>query len=597
MASKYINKFKVPKNFENILNDFAKEVLRNQPKDIIEFGAIYFRSLEEKANFDYKDKGDNRPELYKRPEKQEPNIIKVPNNLEVSQEDKNRLQRSLNKIERINKEPEPEQEKEVEEKKEDKNLPYSNENRQNILLKKEEKSIKEKSQEIESLAQGRYGKINEINEEHKKEYDDWFTKHSIDKKIIDYKPEKKEENTELLQKNEIGYDIWFNNHSVRSSQSGELEKKEKKEENLAKKISADKFVMEYRYLGNTGLRVSALGWGSMMMGSDTHENNVNAIKTLFSHGINFFDSAEIYDFGKCESALGAAIKEAKIPREKIVVTTKIFRNGMDPNDSFLSRKHIIEGIQQSLKRLQMKYVDIIFCHRPDKNTPMEETCRAMNYVIKKGMAFYWGTSEWDADRIILAYKICENLKLIGPIVDQTQYNLLHRQRIEREYANLFKNYKYGITVWSPLFSGALTGKYIDSIPDESRYKRHSELNGYGLDYYFKNKKEIDAKLVKLRNLAKNKLNCNLAQLSIAWILANHDISTIILGSTKISQVEEILPAIHIYKKLDKNILKEIEEILGNSTVGPWDYETFTLLKNRRNEKLDVDYVSNPDFTK
>ena len=355
--------------------------------------------------------------------------------------------------------------------------------------------------------------------------------------------------------------------------------------------------MEYRYLGNSGLRVSALGWGSMMMGSDTHENNVNAIKTLISHGINFFDSAEIYDMGKCETALGKAIKELKIPREKIVVTTKIFRNGMDPNDTFLSRKHIIEGLKQSLKRLQLDYVDVVFCHRPDRNTPIEETCRAFNYVIENGMAFYWGTSEWDADQIMMAYKVCEKLNLIRPIVEQTQYNLLHRDRIEREYANLFKDFKLGITVWSPLFSGALTGKYLDSIPEDSRYKKHNELNGYGLDYYFKNKKEIDEKLKKLRDLAKNKLNCSLAQLSIAWILANPDISTIILGSTKMSQVEEVIPALEIYKKLTKEILKEIEEIMGTAAIGPWDYETFTLLRNRRNQLLDVDYIRKPDFVK
>ena len=355
--------------------------------------------------------------------------------------------------------------------------------------------------------------------------------------------------------------------------------------------------MEYRYLGNTGLRVSVLGWGSMMMGTDTDENNINSIKTLISHGINFFDSAEIYDLGKCETALGKAVKELKIPREKIVVTTKIFRNGNDPNDSFLSRKHIIEGINQSLKRLQMDYVDVIFCHRPDKNTPIEETCRAMNYVIEKGMAFYWGTSEWDSDQIMLAYKICEKLNLIRPIVEQTQYNLLHRDRIEREYANLFKNFKLGITVWSPLFSGVLTGKYLKDTPDDSRYKKHSELNGYGLDYYFKNKKVIDEKIEKLKVIAEKKLNCTLAQLSIAWIIANPDISTVILGSTKMSQVEEILPALDIYKKLTKDILKEIETILDNAPVGPWDYESFKLGRNRRNELLDVDYLKMPDFVK
>jgi voltage-dependent potassium channel beta subunit len=301
----------------------------------------------------------------------------------------------------------------------------------------------------------------------------------------------------------------------------------------------------------------------MMMGTDTDENNINAIKTLISHGINFFDSAEIYDLGKCETALGKAIKELQIPREKIVVTTKIFRNGGDPNDSFLSRKHIIEGLNQSLKRLQMDYVDVIYCHRPDKNTPIEETCRAMNYVIEKGMAFYWGTSEWDADQIMLAYKICEKLNLMRPIVEQTQYNLLHRDRIEREYANLFKNFKIGITVWSPLFSGALTGKYLKDVPEDSRYKKHNELNGYGLDYYFKNKKEIDEKLEKLKAIAEKKLNCTLAQMSIAWIIANPDISTVILGSTKISYVEENISTDDIYKRITKDIIKEIEGIFEN----------------------------------
>ena len=652
MASKYIKKFKVPNNFENILSDFAKEILRNQPKDIIEFGIEYFKGLETNTKLDYKDKGENRPENYKRPENQEPNIISAPNKLEISQGDQNRLQRSMDKIDRINKEPVPVPEKEKGKKEEKKDEEINTKSevelgrhvskyiheeeketdevkkilREEVYVKKEETVIKngevikketteeryvkgndqngqnilpEKSEEEKTVikkqeepkTKGRYGGVVGDNEEHKKEYDDWFTKHSIDKQVIDYKPEEKKD--ENFERNEIGYKTWFNNHSERSidqNQSGEIEKE--KEEKNEKKIS-----MEYRYLGNSGLRVSALGWGSMMMGSDKHENNVNAIKTLFSHGINFFDSAEIYDLGKCESELGKAIKELKIPREKIVVTTKIFRNGMDPNDSFLSRKHILEGLQQSLKRLQMDYVDVIFCHRYDKNTPIEEICRAMNYIIEKGMAFYWGTSEWDADQIVLAQKICQKLKLIGPIVEQTQYNLLHRNRIEREYANLFKDFKLGITVWSPLFSGVLTGKYIDSTPDESRYKKHSDLNGYGLDYYFQNKKEIDEKLIKLRDLAKNKLNCNLAQLSIAWILANSDISTIILGSTKMSQVEDVLPAVKIYKKLDKNILKEIEEIMGNSSIGPWDYETFTLLKNRRNELLGVDYVAKPDFTK
>jgi aryl-alcohol dehydrogenase-like predicted oxidoreductase len=262
---------------------------------------------------------------------------------------------------------------------------------------------------------------------------------------------------------------------------------------------------------------------------------------------------------------------------------------MDPNDSFLSRKHIIEGLKQSLKRLQMDYVDVVFCHRPDKNTPIEETCRAMNYVIDKGMAFYWGTSEWDADQIMLAYKICEKLNLMRPIVEQTQYNLLHRERIEREYANLFKDFKLGITVWSPLFSGALTGKYLDSVPDDSRYKKRTELNGYGLDYYFKNKEAIDAKLRKLQDLAKNKLNCTLAQLSIAWIIKNNDISTCILGAMKKEQIEENIISLEVYKKLNKEILEEIENIMKNAPIAEIDYfNNFTPLPIRRNQQEKID---------
>ena len=356
----------------------------------------------------------------------------------------------------------------------------------------------------------------------------------------------------------------------------------------------DSSKMEYRYLGPTGLRVSVVSWGNWVNNS-SDKLTVDSVKFCLEHGINFFDTAEIYGLGAAEISLGKAFKELGVQREKIVVSTKIFKCGQDPNDSFLSRKHIIEGIRNSLKRLQLDYVDVIFCHRYDRYTPLEETCRAMDWVINQGLAHYWGTSQWSAAQIMEAYKICDKLNLIAPVCEQCNYNMMIRDRVEAEYRDLFKKYKMGTTIWSPLESGILAGRYLNGIPEDSRYNIKHDGASTDIQPYLDNKKEWDEKLLKLKEIAEKKLNCNLAQLAIAWVIANPDCSTTILGASKVSQLEETVKAVEIYKKLNKDILIEIEKILGNAPKGEIDYRDWKELPSRRNINLDVDYLKGGPF--
>lgn len=267
--------------------------------------------------------------------------------------------------------------------------------------------------------------------------------------------------------------------------------------------AATKPKMEYRYLGNSGLRVSVLSFGNWLNSNkpEDYEITRDAMKMCFEAGINFFDTAEIYGFGQAETIMGRAIKELGFKREEIVVSTKIFKIGTGVNDTFLSRKHIMEAISAQLKRLQLDYVDVVFCHRPDYDTPLEETCRAMHSVIEQGKAFYWGTSEWTADRITKAMEICERLHLHKPIVEQPQYNMLVRQKFENEYRFLFSEYKYGTTIWSPLAGGILAGKYNDgNIPEGSRYDQHKGMLDPIWNKYM-GPENKDATLKKLNALA------------------------------------------------------------------------------------------------
>jgi voltage-dependent potassium channel beta subunit len=262
-------------------------------------------------------------------------------------------------------------------------------------------------------------------------------------------------------------------------------------------IKDSKSKMPYRYLGNTGIRVSVLGWGNWINHSDEEEMALKTIKCAYDNGVNYLDTAEIYGFGKAEICIGNALEKLKIPREDLIISTKIFRSGMGMNQCFLSRKHIIEGLQNSLKRLKLDYVDIVFCHRYDNYTPIEEVCRAMNWCIEKGWAFYWGTSEWRASEIEEAHNVCEKYNLHKPVVEQPQYNWLHRNRFEKEYRPLFEKNKLGTTIWSPLFSGILTGKYIKEVPKGSRGDIGLDQASIHFGLYNKDKKNIDEKLLKL----------------------------------------------------------------------------------------------------
>lgn len=262
--------------------------------------------------------------------------------------------------------------------------------------------------------------------------------------------------------------------------------------------------MVYRYLGNSGLQVSVLSFGNWLNSNtqEDYELTRDAIKKCYDAGVNFYDTAEIYGSGNAESLMGRAFEELKLPREELVISTKLFKIGQKVNDTFLSRKHIIEGIKNSLKRLKLDYVDVLFCHRPDYETPLEETCRAMSWVIDQGWAFYWGTSEWPADRISKAVELCDRLNLHKPIVEQPQYNLLWRSRFEKEYRRLFSEYKMGTTIWSPLAGGILSGKYNDgNIPEGSRYEKHKLETVWNTHMASEKKEETCKKLTELGKIA------------------------------------------------------------------------------------------------
>ena len=361
------------------------------------------------------------------------------------------------------------------------------------------------------------------------------------------------------------------------------------EENKQDVHKPDCSKMEYRYLGPTGLKVSVLGFGNWVNNLND-EMNKECFKKCLENGINYFDTAEIYGFGKGEIQFGKVIKELNIPREKIVVSTKIYSIGKDPNDSFLSKKHIREGLTNSLKRLQLDYVDIVFCHRYDMHTPLEETCRAMNWVIDHGMAFYWGTSEWTASQIMEAYGICDRLGLKRPIVEQSHYNMLYRNSMEVDYRDLFKKFKMGTTIWSPLESGILTGKYINETPPESRAKLTNDGANSSFGLYMKNKAEWDDKLTKLKDIAEKKCGCGLTTLAIAWCIANPDVSVCLLGASKPCQLDDTIKALEVYRTIDKDTWIEIEKILDNTPKGEVDYRYWKELPSRRNVAMGIEYI-------
>lgn len=321
--------------------------------------------------------------------------------------------------------------------------------------------------------------------------------------------------------------------------------------------------MQYRYLGASGLKVSALSLGAWVTFGDQVGEEVayQCMTAAYDAGVNFFDNAEVYADGQAEIFMGNVIKKAGWKRSDLVISTKIFWGGSGPNDSGLSRKHIIEGTDAALARLQMDYVDLIFCHRPDIHTPIEETVWAMNHVINQGKAFYWGTSEWNAQQIMQAYGIARREHLIPPLMEQPQYHMFHRQRIEVEYASLYKDIGLGTTIWSPLASGILTGKYYRGIPEGTR----ATLEGYEwLRKRFEGgeaQRQIE-KVAQMLPIA-DELGCSMAQLALAWCLKNPNVSTVITGASKVDQVNENMGALDVVDKLTDDVMQRIEVILDN----------------------------------
>jgi len=317
--------------------------------------------------------------------------------------------------------------------------------------------------------------------------------------------------------------------------------------------------MNYRHLGRTGVRVSELSFGSWV----TFKNQVdveaaiNIMSAAYDAGVNFFDNAEVYASGKSEEVMGAALKKLNWRRGSYLATTKFYW-GLHDNvneRNTLNRKRLIEGINGSLQRLQLEYVDVIYCHRPDRTTPIEETVWAMHNIIEWGKALYWGTSEWSAAEIVAAIEFAERHHLHKPITEQPEYNLFSRHRFSKEYQRVYENYGYGATTWSPLDSGLLSGKYNQGIPEDSR----GGLKGNDWLHEKVTNQENLSKVQALEPIARE-LGCTLSQLALAWCLKNPLVSTVITGASRVEQVHENMKATDVAPRLTPDVLERIDAI-------------------------------------
>lgn len=321
--------------------------------------------------------------------------------------------------------------------------------------------------------------------------------------------------------------------------------------------------MEYRHLGSSGLRVSTLSLGSWV----TFNNQVDVelaqqcMRAAFDAGVNFFDNAEVYAAGQSEAIMGEVLAKEGWPRDELVLSTKIFWGGEGPNQRGLSRKHILEGTDAALDRLRVDYVDLIFCHRPDLYTPIEETVRAMSHVVNQGKALYWGTSEWSAEQIMDAYRIARQEHLVPPTMEQPQYHMFHRERVEKEYAPLYEKIGLGTTIWSPLAGGLLTGKYNDGIPKGTR----ATLPAFAWLRPMFESEEAKDRIDKVKKLAPiaSELGCSMAQLALAWAAKNPNVSTVITGASRVAQVEENMRALDVLEALADDVMERIDGILDN----------------------------------
>jgi voltage-dependent potassium channel beta subunit len=332
--------------------------------------------------------------------------------------------------------------------------------------------------------------------------------------------------------------------------------------------------MEYRRLGKSGLKVSALSFGSWVTFSNQLdvERAKEAMVTAYDYGVNFFDNAEVYALGESECIMGEVLKETGWSRDSYIVSSKVFWGSVEnakPTQQGLSRKHVTEACHQALQRLQVDYLDLYFCHRPDLETPIEETVRAMTDLVRQGKILYWGTSEWTARQITEAYEVAYRLHLEPPTMEQPQYNMFHRETFESEYEPIFRQYGMGTTIWSPLASGFLTGKYNDGIPEDSRVN----LEGYEWLRKQLESEEGQRRIAKVRQLTglAEELGTNTARLAIAWTLKNPGVSTVITGASRTEQIHDNMKALEVVELLDDDVMARLEEILDNKPEGPKSY--------------------------
>ncbi|WP_243041847.1 potassium channel beta subunit family protein [Dyella sedimenti] len=322
--------------------------------------------------------------------------------------------------------------------------------------------------------------------------------------------------------------------------------------------------MLYRRLGRSGLQLSALSFGAWVtFGQQVGRSLARDLLAMaYDHGINFFDNAEVYNHGVAETLMGDVLADLRFPRDSYCVSSKVYFGAVAdplPTQRGLSRKHVTEACHQALRRLRVEHLDLYFCHRPDPDTPVEETVAAMDTLVRQGKVLYWGTSEWPAEAIAEAHRVAKENHLYAPSMEQPQYNLLHRERVEREYASLYDTYGMGTTIWSPLASGLLTGKYNDGMPSDARlaqpgyeWLREAILEQGG---------DRIAKVRRLAPIAAD-LGVSMAQLAIAWCLVNPHVSTVMLGASKLEQLEQNLGALDVLPKLDAQVLQKIDQALA-----------------------------------
>lgn len=324
--------------------------------------------------------------------------------------------------------------------------------------------------------------------------------------------------------------------------------------------------MEYRKLGKSGLQVSAFSFGSWLtFGKQVADGTAeDMLKVAYDNGINFFDNAEIYAKGESERVMGEIVKKMGWGRSTYVVSSKVFWGGDKPNQKGLSFKHVTEACNAALKRLQVDYLDLFYCHRPDYNTPVEETVWAMNTLIRQGKILYWGTSEWPADRIMQAHMVARENNLIGPTMEQPQYNMMVRDRVENEYRDLYE-IGLGTTIWSPLMSGLLTGKYNQGMPTGTRF----DIKGME---WLKERVLTEGNLMKARALtafAQDELGMSMTHFALTWCLKNPNVSTVILGASNVAQLESNLAALEHTDKITDEVMAKVDEILENKPTRDW----------------------------